>query len=212
MEKIKALSFDPNHITIERASIENREVAARLSLMAYKDFAYDLFGTKNDEKVLEYFRSLWSIEKNRFSYRYSYIAKVNSLPVGLLTCYPGNWVHKLIAPTIRSVFEIGKLSYLWYLITHIYYFAYFLQAVEAYPDEFYIGTLAVLPEYRNYGIGAKLIEFAVLQARQNELQKCTLLVAEENSAGMRFYERNAFKKVVHVAKPFPYYKVTKKFK
>ncbi len=211
MKNINLTDINSKPVTIEKASLEDTEVAAVLTLMAYKDFAYDVFGTKNDEKVLYYFRELWKLDENRFSHKYSYIAKLDSKPVGLITCYPGVLVHKLITPTIKSIFKLGGLSFLWNVIIHINYFYYFAKTTEAYPDEFYIGTLAVLTEYRSCGIGAKMINFAVSQGKLHRLKKCTLLVDAKNTAGIRFYESNGYKKVIHGKKPREYFKVAKEF-
>jgi ribosomal protein S18 acetylase RimI-like enzyme len=198
---------DFGKICFRKAAIEDGDVASSLTLMAYKDFAYDMLGVKTEEKVLHYFKSLWIIENNRFSYEYSYLVERNSKPVGLITCYPGKYVKKLIMPTINHIIKLGGIQFLWYVFTHINYYYHFAFTVEAYDDEFYIGTLAVLPEYRNYGIGSELIKFAITQAASEKMSKCSLLVAGNNDAGIRFYEKNGFEKAFYGKNPTPYYRM-----
>jgi GNAT superfamily N-acetyltransferase len=195
-----------------KAVIEDSDIASLLTLMAYKDFAYDMLGVKTEEKVLHYFKRLWIIKNNRFSYEYSYLAEMDSKPVGLMTYYPGKYVKKLIMPTIKHIIKFGGIQFLWHVSTHINYYYHFAFTAEAYDDEFYIGTLAVLPEHRNYGIGAELIKFATTQAGSEKLSKCSLLVAGDNEAGIRFYERNGFEKVFNGKKPIPYYRMVNTFK
>jgi ribosomal protein S18 acetylase RimI-like enzyme len=84
--------------------------------------------------------------------------------------------------------------------------------VEAYPDELYIGTLAVLPEYRSQGIGAKMIDFMKMTAKAQGFGKCYLLAEASNIGGIRFYERNGFKKVLYSEKTRAYFRVLNSFK
>jgi ribosomal protein S18 acetylase RimI-like enzyme len=157
----------------------------------HADYARD--GSGNIIKVTNPDTSFREIaEENRFSYQYSYIAKINSKPVGLMTCYPGNLSKKLVYPIIQSAIMIGKAHFIWHIVTHLKYFYYFASTVEAYSDEFYIGTLAVLPEYRSHGIGAKMIEFMKMTAKARGFAIYSLLVEADNMGGICFYERNGF--------------------
>ena len=196
---------------IESASKDEANEAALLTFMAYKDFSYDMFGTDDDEKVVEYYRKLWRHEDNRFSYRYSFIAKADSAPVGLMTCYSADLTKKLVYPTIKYLIKLCGVRFIWHIITHIGYFYAFAKTVEACPDEFYIGTLAVLPEYRGYGIGAKLLEHMRALAGSRKLYKCALLVEASNEGGIRFYEKNGFKKMSYSEKPRAYFKMVNEF-
>jgi ribosomal protein S18 acetylase RimI-like enzyme len=199
-----------NTTLIEKASKNDADIAAVLTLMAYEDFVYEMFGG-NENRVLDYFKRLWTMEENRFSYQYSYIATINSKPVGLLTCYPGKLCKKLVSPTIWNVVRMGKIHFLWHILTHIKYFYHFANTTEAYPDEFYIGTLAVLPEYRNHGVGEGLIDHMRIIAEADGLFKCSLLVEGNNTDGIRFYERNGFEKVLYSENPRSYFRVVNIF-
>lgn len=67
--------------------------------------------------------------------------------------------------------------------------------------EFYIDTLAVLPEYRGRGIASELLHASI--ERANMLGKpAGLLVDKENSRARRLYERIGFRKVGE--RPFCY--------
>ena len=194
-------------VFVESATYNEKEIAALLTLMAYKDLSYEIFGTCDDEKIIEKYSALWLFEDDRFSYHYSYIAKVDNNPVGLMTCYSPGLTKELIYPTIRHMVKTCGIRIIWHIITNLNYFYRFAKTKEAEPDEFYIGTLAVLPEYRGNGIGVKLLDYARTLAKEQGFNKCSLLVEGVYEDGIRFYERNGFKKVFHSTKPREYYKV-----
>lgn len=198
-------------ISIIPANIDDADIAAKLTLMAYKDFAYEMLGCKKENDVLEYFKKLWLLKNNRFSYEYSYTAKVDEKTVGLLVCHTGNLCKKLVSPTVFQLIKIGKLNFIYHILKNIRYFYHFSFTIEAMEDEFYIGTLAVLPEYRNYGIGAEMINFMKMLAQKQGYNKCSLLVEGDNIDGIRFYEKNGFEKVLHSKKPREYYRVVNTF-
>jgi ribosomal protein S18 acetylase RimI-like enzyme len=206
MEKLQL-----TELLIIPAKADDADIAAKLTLMAYNDFAYEIFGGKNENEVLNYFKKLWILKKNRFSYEYSYMVKVGEKLVGLMTCYPGNFCKKLVMPTVFYLIKIGKNNFLWHIVTHINNFYHFAHTIEAMEDEFYIGTLAVLPEYRAYGIGSKMINVIRTLAEKQGFNKCSLLVEGNNMNGLRFYEKNGFEKVTYSEKPHAYYRVINTF-
>tara|TARA_B100000809_G_C14818261_1_gene416451 strand:+ start:188 stop:637 length:450 start_codon:yes stop_codon:yes gene_type:complete len=50
----------------------------------------------------------------------------------------------------------------------------------------------VLPEYRNSGIGSKLLSYALNFAAENGCQRITLLTDDDNKDAHRFYIKNEF--------------------
>jgi ribosomal protein S18 acetylase RimI-like enzyme len=198
-------------IIIENALAGDDDTAALLTLMAYKDFSYDMFGVSDDEKILEYYRKLWKFDNNRFSYRYSHVAKKGSKPIGLMTCYPAELTKKLVCPTVARLVKIGGMRFVRHVLTHMGYFYQFAKTVEARPDEFYIGTLAVLPEFRGNNIGVMLLERMRILAESQGFRKCALLVEAVNEDAVRFYERNGFVKVLYSERPRAYFRVVKSF-
>jgi ribosomal protein S18 acetylase RimI-like enzyme len=193
------------------AKADDADIAAKLSFMAYNDFAYEIFGGKDENEVLNYFKKLWVLKRNRFSFEYSYMVKVDEKLAGLMTCYPGSFCKKLVMPTVSHLIAIGKNNFLWYVLTHINISYHFARTVEAMDDEFYIGTLAVLPEYRACGIGSKMIDFMRILAEKQGFHKCSLLVEGDNMNGLGFYEKNGFERVLYSEKPHAYYRVINTF-
>ncbi|SVE45166.1 uncharacterized protein METZ01_LOCUS498020 [marine metagenome] len=50
----------------------------------------------------------------------------------------------------------------------------------------------VLPEYRNRGIGSKLLSYALNFAKKRGCQRITLLTDDDNQDSQRFYLKNGF--------------------
>jgi ribosomal-protein-alanine N-acetyltransferase len=67
------------------------------------------------------------------------------------------------------------------------YIGYWLMA-----DEVHISTIAVHPTYRSKGIGAQLLESALMQAREKGASLATLEVRESNQHAMALYWNYGF--------------------
>lgn len=62
-------------------------------------------------------------------------------------------------------------------------------------NSYYICGMALVPEYRNQGIGRKLVTLAEDTAREMSYEKLSLIVFEQNEGALRLYERDGFKEV-----------------
>lgn len=56
-------------------------------------------------------------------------------------------------------------------------------------DSWYINVLATYPEHRGKGMGTKLLELAEQIARNEGLERTSVIVADDNSGARRLYER-----------------------
>jgi ribosomal protein S18 acetylase RimI-like enzyme len=111
-----------------------------------------------------------------------------------MTCYPSSLIAKLVGPTIRQLVYIGKAAFILHFLVHLNNFYYFTKGTEIDPAEFYVATLSVLPEYRSQGVGSEMLRYARKLAREQGFKRCALHVTAENKDGIRFYERNGYKK------------------
>ena len=57
----------------------------------------------------------------------------------------------------------------------------------------YINHLAVSSNYRNQGIGRKLVETSLCELKKQEIEKCHLFVFVENIEATKFWERLGWK-------------------
>jgi len=59
----------------------------------------------------------------------------------------------------------------------------------------YVSFFYLLPEYRNRGLGAILDQYATSAFKKKGLLKAQLTVSEMNLPGIKFYEKNGWKRV-----------------
>ncbi len=60
------------------------------------------------------------------------------------------------------------------------------------PGSYYISGMAVFPEYRGKGLGARMLKIAKQEARKRQCRQVSLLVFEQNEGAIKLYERNGF--------------------
>lgn len=58
-----------------------------------------------------------------------------------------------------------------------------------------LGNLAVAPEWRQRGLGARLLEFAIERARERRVERMYLEVRVSNAAARALYEKHGFSQV-----------------
>ncbi len=63
----------------------------------------------------------------------------------------------------------------------------------------YVNVLAVVPEYRNLGLGAQLLGFANEKGRKLGTRGMSMIVSDDNSGARRLYERVGYR--VHSSLP-----------
>ena len=101
---------------------------------------------------------------------------------GAMVGYDGARLHELRKPTLRLIEErTGQM----------------FRGVEdeTNPDEFYLDSLGVLPEYRNLGIGGRLLTALRDKAFAEGFERAGLLVDTENPKAERLYLSLGFKRV-----------------
>lgn len=62
-------------------------------------------------------------------------------------------------------------------------------------NSYYICGMALVPEYRNQGIGRKLLALAEDTAREMSYEKLSVIVFEQNEGALKLYKRHGFKEV-----------------
>lgn len=61
--------------------------------------------------------------------------------------------------------------------------------------EGFITRIGVLPKYQEYGIGKRLLEKGINEAKKRGMKKIALEVLKSNKAAIKFYEKNKFEVV-----------------
>lgn len=139
------------------------------------------------EDVRNVFESLAKSDDSQYSYRNSRIAVApDGKKAGVCVSYNGGEIKKLR----RSFFREANAKFGWEFTE---------EEIESLPgetgaDEYYLDSLAVLPDSRGNGIGSILIEDAYKKAKDAGLP-LGLLVADDNRNARRLYESLGFKPV-----------------
>lgn len=123
-----------------------------------------------------------------YSYRNTLLAEIDGQPVGLCLCYDGQGYHERRlrtfalfeqAPAEASEEEAPDMD-----LEHA--------EDETQAGEYYIDSLAVLPEYRGHGIARQLMQAQIEYGQQRGLLP-TLLVDPDNPPALRLYESLGFR-------------------
>ena len=158
------------------------EDAVFLGRCVCEGIGFEIFEKENEfnTKVASGLAPLAAREDTLYSYRHALVAEVDDDVVGALISYPGEYYHQMRNTTFRELPHFRELD------------------LDAMPDEagageYYLDTLAVLPQYRRRGVGTSLMQARIAWAEQNFPDlKISLLVDPDNLNGQRIYTRLGF--------------------
>jgi len=142
---------------------------------------YD-FGTPVPEEK-DIYENLVKCEQREdllYSYTRTRIAELDGVVAGSLLSYPGDIYREMRDKTFRELWP-----------------DFFLQHgasdQEADPGEYYLDTLAVLPDYRRRGIGRALLEDGIQKGLALGYDRITLVADHDMPHLIRLYEMAGFK-------------------
>jgi ribosomal protein S18 acetylase RimI-like enzyme len=114
-------------------------------------------------------------EEGGFSYRNATIAEIEGKTAGLLLGY-----------RLADPYETGDLEALPALVRPL------VELESIAPASWYVNALAAFPEYRNRGLGSRLLAEAERIARAASAPSLSLIVADANEGAKRLYLRSGF--------------------
>lgn len=190
-----AKRLDQAEVVLRPARSDEAERGARLILHSFHSPALVqyLFGLGDMRRAERAFAKLFAKRANRFSHQFATFAEVGGKPVGILLGYSARTLRWL---NFRTAFQLPAV----YGFTGALRFIHRVHdAFWGIPDpdrrEWFIDNLAVLPGWRNRGIGSRLLAAAEAQTCRLCLKACSLDVEVENGAARRLYERMGFRRV-----------------
>ena len=165
-------------LNIRKATQSDAPLIASVVAMAIGEESAILYGGENYMNVFE---EIALLENSQYSYRNAFVAEINGNAVGAVVAYDGAELYPLRKTTLEIIYKHTAKE---------------LQIVdETDASEFYLDSLAVLPEYRGRGVGAKLIH-AVKERAFNEYNKnLGLLVDFDNPRAEKLYASLGFERV-----------------
>lgn len=114
-------------------------------------------------------------EEGGFSYRNATIAEIEGRTAGLLLGY-----------RLADPYETGDLDTLPALVRPL------VELESIAPASWYVNALAAFPQYRNRGLGSRLLAEAERIARAERAPSLSLIVADANEGAMRLYLRSGY--------------------
>lgn len=180
----RAMLLNEFWIEVRKSSYENVETIAWTVLTALDMDAEDL----------EWVKESCSDEMSMYSWNKSIVAHVNGKPVGAIISYPGENYDVLRQYTWKRLWkdiDAGTIRN---------------TEVETYPGEYYLDSMAILPEYRGFSIGKSLIEAAIEQGKTQGYKRFTLLVDCNKPRLKAYYKSMGFKETGEMTFFGPRYK------
>lgn len=165
-------------IIIRKAIKDDSALIAKVVAMAIGEDTAIIYGGVNYMKTFE---EIALLDNSQYSYRNAFVAEIDGNVAGAVVGYDGAELYNLRKATLDVISKhTGKE----------------LQITdETDASEFYLDSLAVMPEYRGYGVGSKLI-LAMKERAFSEYKKpLGLLVDFENPDAERLYKSLGFERV-----------------
>lgn len=130
------------------------------------------------EQIEKFARHICVREDVLYSWRNTLIAMVDGQPAGMLTSYNGKYYREMRTRTMQLVKEHLGIEFP-------------NMQDEAIPGEYYLDSLAVMPQYRGIGIGRSLLQKGIIEGKALGL-KVTLAVDPVNDRAKRLYKSLGF--------------------
>ena len=162
-------------ITVEPATAEDVEFVATVMVEAIGMSIMENDGTP-DESLTDICRRTDTL----YSWQNAVIAKIGGEPAGALISYDGHGYHEVklrtfgLVPKDMLEFDIDKMD------------------DETGDGEYYLDSLAVLPQHRGHGIASLLLKYGVEKAREKHLLPI-LTCDPANANALRLYRSIGFR-------------------
>ena len=135
---------------------------------------------ETDERHIEHLAGISSREDTLYSWRNATIALCDGVPAGLMVAYDGARYRQMRDITFTMIrMYVGD--------------DYYKMDDEACAGEYYLDSLAVLPEYRRRGVASALIQEMFRQRDEADIPLATIAVDPDNYTAYRLYTRNGFR-------------------
>lgn len=135
---------------------------------------------ENDNRHIEHLAGICRRDDTLYSWRNATIALFDGVPAGLMVAYDGaryRQMRDVTFPMIRMY--VGD--------------DYHNMDDEACAGEYYLDSLAVLPEYRRRGIASALIQEMLRQRDAAGIPLATIAVDPDNDTAYRLYKKHGFR-------------------
>ena len=168
-----------NKVLIRDAGIADAPFIARVVLAGIEMLEIDAEVTDEKRPILEHLMDICRMDDTLYSYRHTRVAEIDGKAVGALVGYDGDRYAEMRAKTFGLVQQTSGLDLS-------------KNAMETGEGEFYLDSMAILPEFRGKKIGLQLMRDRMDWASQNGFETITLLVDKDKPHLQRYYESLCF--------------------
>ncbi len=166
-------------VRLRDATLDDAPFIARVVLAGIDMLDLDAVLPDQQRGVYEHLMAICRMDDTLYSYCNTRIAEIDGRSVGALVAYDGARYAKMREKTFGLVRQNSGLDLS-------------RNAMETGPGEFYLDSMAILPDYRGFGIGKMLIRDRLAYAQKQGFHKATLLVAMDKMRLQKYYESEGF--------------------
>jgi ribosomal protein S18 acetylase RimI-like enzyme len=166
---------------IRKAQSNDYKEIAELILYAMEDIVYEFIGVRDYNEAKSFMQHFTSMENNQYSYRNCWIMEYEGSVVAVVNVYEGEKLLPLRMPVIHYLKEVYNRSY--------------IPEDETQAGEWYVDSLAVIPENRGKGIASLLLGFLIEELAVKQGKILGLLVEPENTGARKLYAKLGFQPV-----------------
>ena len=166
-------------VLIRDASMADAPFIARVVLAGIDMLDMGEEMSEGQRPIFDHLVDICKMDDTLYSYRHTCIAEVNGKAVGALVAYDGAPYAEMRAKTFGLVQQTSGMDLS-------------KNAMETGPGEFYLDSMAVLPEHRGLGIGQMLMRNRMTYALVNGFEAVTLLVDKDKPHLQAYYESLGF--------------------
>jgi len=193
---------------IKKAELKHMSEMVKVTYLSGPNIFKYLFPV-DKSKIMLILQMLYRKPMTLFSKDYYYIYENNNKVQGAISFYSGTEKRTLEKNIMKFGKEIGDIAgkYTSFKMKFRKKILKYIPTINN--DEFYIQSLAVLPEYRGNRIASALINFACSQAKSKNFHKVSLLVEKTNAHAINVYTKIGFKIVEtsNIENKFKKYKI-----
>ena len=167
------------NVLLRDASMADAPFIARVVLAGLDLLDMDEAMSEEQRPFFNHLVDICGMDDTLYSYRHTRIAEVDGMAVGALVAYDGAPYAEMRAKTFGLVQQTSGMDLS-------------KNAMETGPGEFYLDSMAILPEYRGHGIGHALMRDRMEWAFRNGFKAVTLLVDKDKPRLQVYYESLGF--------------------
>lgn len=172
-------TFMNKTFNIRNASITDAPFIARVVLAGIDILDIGESIQEKQRPIFEHLVEICRMDDTLYSYLNTRIAEVNDKAIGALIGYDGARYAAMRAKTFGLVRQTSGMD-----LTK--------NAMETVSGEFYLDSMAILPEYRGREIGQQLMRDRMEWAKHDGFEAVTLLVDKEKPRLQAYYEELGF--------------------